>query len=163
MCQSHCSQCRDPSSKGTANWIDASAGHEDGLVGSLLKQLLARACPNLCSQPLAVAVVGLELGRERAGLALQAGEAFRIVGEALGKELEGHLAAELGVASAVDLPHPSRAERGEHLEGAQARAGFEGHRSFRAAGILLPLNPDGPPGSADAQRFSKCVRSWNWR
>jgi hypothetical protein len=33
----------------------------------------------------------------------------------------------------LDYPHASRAERGEHLEGAQARAGFEGHRSFRAA------------------------------
>ena len=52
---------------------------------------------------------------ERAGLALEAGDAFAVAREFLGQHLDRHLAPELGVAGAVDLTHASRAEGREDL------------------------------------------------
>ena len=58
-------------------------------------------------------------------LALEAGEALGVVGEGLGQQLEGDLAAELRVGGAVHLAHPARAERREDLVASQATTGCQ--------------------------------------
>lgn len=57
------------------------------------------------------------------GFTLKAGEAIRIAGQRLGKQLYGDVATELRVASSIDLSHPSLPERGEDLEHAEASSG----------------------------------------
>ena len=54
--------------------------------------------------------VGVVQRRQHPGLALEAGEAFRVFGEALGQDLDGHLAAELAVGGAIDDAHAAGAE-----------------------------------------------------
>ena len=59
--------------------------------------------------------VGVGQRGEDLGLAVEALEALGVLGEALGKDLEGHVAAELGVLGAPDLAHPALAQLRGHL------------------------------------------------
>jgi hypothetical protein len=59
----------------------------------------------------------------RARLLLEAPEAVLVLREGCRQNLHGHLAPDTGVAGAVDLPHPSRAERGHHLVGPRRAPG----------------------------------------
>ena len=71
--------------------------------------------------------VGVVEGRGGAGLLHEAGAAMR-VGEAIGgQDLDRDLAAEAGVAGAVDLAHPAGAEGREHLVRPEFRPGSEAH------------------------------------
>jgi hypothetical protein len=54
-------------------------------------------------------------GGENPSLALEALEAVRVLGEGIGKDLEGHVASELGVLGPPDLAHPSLAQLRGHL------------------------------------------------
>ncbi len=66
-------------------------------------------------------------GGDGAGLALETGEALRVVGEVRGQHLEGDLAPELRVDGAIDLAHAARAERGDDLVVTETGARGEGH------------------------------------
>jgi hypothetical protein len=55
------------------------------------------------------------------------GEAFGIVREQVGQDLEGHVSPELRIAGAIHLAHASGAQRRVNLVGAQARTGGQGH------------------------------------
>lgn len=46
-------------------------------------------------------------GGEQTGFLLEAGEALGVAREGFRQDFDGHLAAELGVAGAVDLTHPT--------------------------------------------------------
>jgi hypothetical protein len=63
--------------------------------------------------------------RYGARLALEALEPLRVRGEALRQHLERDVAAEPGVARAVDLAHPARAQRGDDLVAAEPRPCLE--------------------------------------
>ncbi len=64
----------------------------------------------------------------RAGLLLEARAGLAIAGDVGGKDLDGDLPAEPGVASEVDLPHSSGAERGADLVGTEPASGGQRHR-----------------------------------
>jgi len=66
--------------------------------------------------------VGVVEGGQRLGLASEAGEAFRVGGEGSGEDLEGDVAAEPGVAGAVDLAHAAGAKEGDDVEGPERAA-----------------------------------------
>ena len=59
--------------------------------------------------------VGMGEGRDREGLPLEARDGLGVGGEPVGKDLDGDLAAEPGVARPVDLAHASGPERRQHL------------------------------------------------
>jgi len=61
--------------------------------------------------------------REKLGLALEPRQALFVSGELLRKYFDGHVTAELRVASAVDLTHPALADRGPDLIRPEARSG----------------------------------------
>ena len=54
---------------------------------------------------------GVVQGGQGARFAVEAGQAFRVVGELRRQQLEGDFAAQLGVAGAVDLTHAALAEQ----------------------------------------------------
>ena len=64
----------------------------------------------------------VQLGEELR-LALEAGQALLVLGERGGEDLDRHLALELGVGGAVDLPHAAFADLGGDLVGAEAGPG----------------------------------------
>ena len=68
-----------------------------------------------------LADVGMVQRGERAGLAVEAGEPLRVVGERLGEDLDRHITPEFGVASAIHLPHASRADPLEDVVRTQPR------------------------------------------
>jgi hypothetical protein len=83
--------------------------------------------------------------REDLGLALKAGDAFRIACEGVGQHLDRDVTLQPRVAGAVHLAHPAGAEKAENLEGTDAGAGHEGHvsgRIIRGAALPLPRQPD---------------------
>jgi len=59
-----------------------------------------------------VSDAGVVQGSEDLRLALEAGQAVGVGGEGLGQELESHVAAELRVGGAVNLPHAACAQGG---------------------------------------------------
>ncbi len=71
-------------------------------------------------------------------LLLEAAAALGVRGDGGGQHFEGHLAPELEVARAVDLPHPSRAQQGEDLIRAHPRARRYGHEDQRES-YLRPV------------------------
>ncbi len=75
---------------------------------------------------------------EDSGFTLEPGQAFRIIGEDVREDFEGHIPAELGVPGAVDFTHPSRADQGGHFIRAEAGAGAEGHVGYGNGGAILP-------------------------
>jgi hypothetical protein len=64
--------------------------------------------------------------RDRFRLALEAGARVGIGSHGLREDLNRHVPVQLLIPRAVDLSHPTRAQRGEDLEGAEAGAGDEG-------------------------------------
>ena len=48
--------------------------------------------------------------REDASFSLEPGETFRIFGESLGKDFDGHIAPERVIPGAVDFPHAATAD-----------------------------------------------------
>jgi len=100
--------------------------------------------------------VGVVEGGGGAGLLDEAGAAVR-VGEAIGgQDLDRDLAAEAGVAGAVDLAHAPGAEGGEHLVRPEFRPGSEAHAAQRKfsiirrseASVLRPHRTVRPSGEA---------------
>jgi len=67
-------------------------------------------------------------GCTRLRLALEPGEPLGILRKRLRQHLDRHLAPERRIARAIDLPHAARANGGEDLVRAQARARGQGHR-----------------------------------
>ena len=61
---------------------------------------------------------------EKTGFAREPMEPLRAQAEDFGKDLERHLAAELGVPSSVDLAHPSRTQERQNFETAKPPARF---------------------------------------
>ena len=61
------------------------------------------------------------------GLLLEALHRFRVGEGAGGKDLDGDLTPEAGVAGTIDRTHPSRPERRPNLVRAQARARSQRH------------------------------------
>jgi len=59
------------------------------------------------------------------GLALKASQAARIAGEGVGENLQGHIALQLGVTSAVHLAHAARRKERHNLVGTQEPTRFE--------------------------------------
>jgi len=79
--------------------------------------------------------IGMREGGDRFCLALEPRQRVRIGGDRRWKNLDRHVAIELPIPGAVDLAHPTRAERREDFVGAETRAGRECH-SFSATAIL---------------------------
>ena len=50
-------------------------------------------------------------GRQGARFALEPGQVLRVPRQRVGQNLDRHVAAQTGVSRALDLPHPSRAQR----------------------------------------------------
>jgi hypothetical protein len=74
---------------------------------------------------------------------LEALAAVRVRRELRREDLDGHIAPETRIPRAVDLPHPSRAQRRENLEGAKTRSRRQCH--VRAAGILTRFAVESRP------------------
>src|SRR5947208_2878948 len=74
------------------------------------------------------------------GLALEPREAIRIASDALREHLDRHVAAESGVASTIDLAHPTGAEQGDDLVLAEARSRGNRHRTH-AGRLRARLGP----------------------
>ena len=68
------------------------------------------------------------MGASDLGFALEAPEPLGIVGEKVWQDLERHVAVELRVAGAVDLPHAAGADLGGDVVMPEAVAYAEGHR-----------------------------------
>ncbi len=66
-------------------------------------------------------------GGQELGLALEAGEALGILRQLCREDLDRDLAAELRVSGAVHLAHPSGAEGGDDLVGAELHPGGQSH------------------------------------
>ncbi len=66
--------------------------------------------------------------RDGAGLTIEALAELRIGGQRFGQDLDRDGAIETCVARAIDLAHPTGAQRRDELVRAQARAGLQGHR-----------------------------------
>ena len=76
--------------------------------------------------------------RERPRLALEPHQPVGVGGERVGQDLERHVASELGVAGAIDLPHAAGAERRHDLVGAEPDAGVQ--RRAGHSGRILCAN-----------------------
>ncbi len=76
-----------------------------------------------------------------AGLLLEAAQARRVLGEVGGEDLDGDLAPQPRILRAVDLAHPTGAERRDDLVGAKPGADAQSHR-----GVVI-RNPAVPTGS----------------
>ncbi len=59
---------------------------------------------------------------EGAGLPVETGEPCWILGEGLGQDLDGDLAAQAWITSPVDLAHTPGSQRSQDLVGAELRA-----------------------------------------
>ena len=65
--------------------------------------------------------------REDSGFTLKPGQAFRIIGEEVREDFEGHIAPELRVLGPIHLPHAALADEGGDFIGAEAGARLERH------------------------------------
>jgi hypothetical protein len=70
---------------------------------------------------------------EELGFALEAGHAFRVSADSLGKDLDGDLAFETGVAGAVHFAHSPDAEQADDLVSAETCTRRDGH--IRVSGL----------------------------
>jgi hypothetical protein len=112
----------------------------------------------------------VELGEELR-FALEAREAFRVLGERRRQHLDRHLPVEPGVGRAIDLAHPALAELGGDRVGAEPGAGCQRHDGRSAAGDGIrvrrlrcprfPARASGPgPGDTrrrEAPRLARCA------
>ncbi len=98
-------------------------------------------------------------GSDRFRLLLEAAKRFRIMGDALRDDLDGHLTAQARVACAIDLAHPTRAERRDDLVGTEAIAGSQTDTAIRMrsgiAQIVVPLAADSSASPPDPQALSQ--------
>jgi hypothetical protein len=78
----------------------------------------------LCAVGFVKAVDGTNVrmveGDEDLGFSAETRQAFRIVGEGVGKDLQGDVASELRVTRAIDFAHPAGAEGGLDFVGTEA-------------------------------------------
>src|SRR5262245_16455980 len=65
--------------------------------------------------------------REYFGLTLEPREAFRVARNRLWQHLDGHRALQVSVGGAIYLPHPPRADWGDHFIRAETTAGSQSH------------------------------------
>ena len=63
---------------------------------------------------------------ERPGLALESGEPLRVLGKALGQDLDRHVALQLAVPGPIDLAHAAGPDGGEDFVRTEASAGLQG-------------------------------------
>ena len=68
---------------------------------------------------------------------LETGQPVGFVGEGFRKNLDGHIAAELGVVRLIDLAHPARANGASNLVLAECGARFQGH-SLQPKSLTVP-------------------------
>ena len=87
-----------------------------------------------------------------AGLLLEALQAIRVGGEALGQHLDRHVAREAVVAGAIDLPHAARAEKRDDFVGTDACAGCDCHWNVFAGGRPGSPTPDQSIGEPSNRR-----------
>ena len=80
--------------------------------------------------------------REDSGFTLEPGQAFRIIGEDVREDFEGHIPAELCIPGAVHLTHAALADEGGDFVGAEAGATGVGPV---ASLVLLLVDRDVPP------------------
>ncbi len=59
---------------------------------------------------------------------MEPGETFRIIGEDVREDFQGHIPAELRVPGAIHLPHAAFADLGGDGVGAEAGADLERHQ-----------------------------------
>ena len=83
---------------------------------------------------------------DRLGLASEAGPELGITGQLRRKNLHGYQAVEARIAGAIHLAHPSGADDGENLVGAQTGTRLQGHADGSviirvAAGTFCRLPP----------------------
>ena len=71
-------------------------------------------------------------GRDGPRLALEAGQAIGVLGDLVGEDLDRDLAAQAGVAGAVDLPHAAGPEEVDDLVRPESGSGQKRH--VRASG-----------------------------
>src|SRR5262245_34086936 len=64
---------------------------------------------------------------ECAGLALKAGQAFGVMCESLGQDLDRDVAAQVGVRGSIDFPHAAHADLGATFIRAESGAGGQCH------------------------------------
>jgi hypothetical protein len=79
-------------------------------------------------QPMDMSNVRMIERCERPRFACEPGDPVGIAGEGVGKDLQGNVAVQRGVAGAIHLAHPARANGAKDLIRAETRAGNEGHR-----------------------------------
>ena len=94
--------------------------------------------------------------REQARLALEAREPLGIGGERRRQDLDRDVAAEPGVARAVDLAHAARAERCHHLVDAEPRTG--GERQGTCLTSPRPASPRRRASSGHCRRAAHSIR-----
>ena len=87
-----------------------------------------RRCITRTFQAVDVGNVGVVQGREDFGLALEPGEALRVVGERVRSHLDRHVPVQRRVVGAVDLTHPAGANRRDDGVVPDGPAGREGVR-----------------------------------
>src|SRR5688572_241249 len=75
--------------------------------------------------------VRMAQGREQPRLALEASQAFRVVSDRFGQDLDCHFAAERAVERAVHLAHTAGAQRSDDFVRADTGPGGERHETFR--------------------------------
>jgi hypothetical protein len=73
--------------------------------------------------------------REQLRFAFESSATIGVATQSLGKNFEGDVTIEAGVASAVDLAHATRANHGEYFVRPYAGSGYERH-SFVVIGTL---------------------------
>src|SRR5262249_13671600 len=103
--------------------------------------------------------MGMRKLRDGSRLALEALADLGRSRQAFREDLDRDLASETRVPRAVDLSHPSGAERCEDLVGAELRAGSEGHDFFFRASAQLRITmtgliPSSAAGSSARKRPS---------
>ena len=107
-----------------------------------------RMCrPATCLEGIDRRDAGVIERRERFRLALEAGDAVRVLEELLRQHLERDVAPELRVPGPVDLPHPARAERRDDVVGTEARSDSEsqsGEETTSARVSRLGSSSSGP-------------------
>ena len=119
--------------------------HESGHASALFEPVDARD-------------VGMIQRRERSCFALEAREPVGVMRERFGQDLDRDVAAQLGVASAKDLPHAPFADRSDDFVNAQTGAEGEGQRSELYG---RRDSADGITPVTDGVLLAQAPRTWN--
>ena len=98
---------------------------------------------------------------EDSGFSLKPGQAFRIIGEDVGEDFEGHVPAELGVPGPIHLAHAAAANEGSNLVDAKPGARAEGHVGYdNGAAILPPVGLSGTHNGSAGVAGSGAASDW---